>query len=168
MFIFVHFHTFIGEMFFVSCHSNPFKNIILSVIKFGLNCDDISKERSSSLKLWVAASDMIRFCMYLGGFGLSLRISSFTKYGKWSELLLIMIAEVIFAWSKCGNLQNIWSMKVQDRFELRVGRVIFGKKNYWYTSDRKIRHIFLFHLFAEDLYWNRRLSWHIYFPFGVC
>ena len=31
MFIFVHSHTFIGEMFFVSCHSNPFKNIILRI-----------------------------------------------------------------------------------------------------------------------------------------
>ena len=36
---------------------------------------------------------MIRFCMYLGRFGLSFRISSFTKHGKWSEMLLIMIAE---------------------------------------------------------------------------
>ena len=52
----------------------------------------------------------------------------FPKHGKWSEMLLIMIAEEIFAWSKCGNLQNIWSMRVQDRFELRVGRVIFGQK----------------------------------------
>ena len=71
---------------------------------------------------------MIRFCMYLGRFGLSFRILSFTTHGKWSEMLLIMIAEEIFAWSKCGNLQNIWSMRVQDRFLLRVGRVIFGKK----------------------------------------
>ena len=62
-------------MFFINCHSNPFKNIISgsgSVIQFGPSCDDISKERSSSLKLWVAASDMIRFCIYLGRFGLSL------------------------------------------------------------------------------------------------
>ena len=160
MFIFVHFHTFIGEMFFVSCHSNPFKNIIL-------NCDDISKERSSSLKLWVAASDMILFCMYLGRFGLSFRISSFTKHGKWYEMLLIMIAEEIFAWSKCGNLQNIWSMRVQDRFELRVGRVIFGKKLLVHIRSKNSSN-FSLHLFAEDLYWNRRLSWHIYFPFGVC
>ena len=41
-------------------------------------------------------------------FGLSFRISSFTMHGKWSEMLLIMIAEEIFVWSKCGNLQNIW------------------------------------------------------------
>ena len=54
MFIFVHFHTFIGEMFFISCHSHPFKisySGLGYVIKFGLNYDDISKERSSSLKL---------------------------------------------------------------------------------------------------------------------
>ena len=69
-------------------------------MKFGLNCDDISEERSSSLKLWVAASDIIRFCMYLGRFGLSFSILGFTMHGKWSEMLLIMIAEEIFAWSK--------------------------------------------------------------------
>ena len=50
-------------------------------------------------------------------------------HGEWSEMLLIMIAEEIFAWYKCGDLQNIWSMRVQDRFELRVGRLIFRKKN---------------------------------------
>ena len=88
----------------------------------------MSEERSSPLKLWVAASDMTRFCIYLGLFGLSLRISSFTRHGKWSEILLIIIDEEMFVWSKCGNLQNIWSMRVQDFFELRVGRVILGKK----------------------------------------
>ena len=31
MFMFVHFHTFIGEMFFESVQSNPFKNIILRI-----------------------------------------------------------------------------------------------------------------------------------------
>ena len=61
------------------------------------------------MKLWDFASDMIRFCMYLGRFGLSFRISSFIMHGKWSEMLLIMIAEEIFAWSKCGDLQNICS-----------------------------------------------------------
>ena len=34
----------------------------------------------------------------------------------------------MFVWSKCGDLQNIWSMRVPDFFELRVGRVILGKK----------------------------------------
>ena len=87
--------------------------------------------------------------------------------GKWSEMLLIMIAEEIFAWSRCGDLQTIWSMRVQDRFELRVGRVIFGKKLLVHVRS-KIRQIFLFHLFAEDLYLNLWLSWYIYFPFGVC
>ena len=88
----------------------------------------MSEERSSSLKLWVAASDMTRFCIYLGLFGLSFRISSFTRHGKWSEIVLIIIDEEMFVWSKCGDLQNIWSKKVQDFFELRVGRVILGKK----------------------------------------
>ena len=34
----------------------------------------------------------------------------------------------MFVLSKCGDLQNIWSMRVQDFFALRVGRVILGKK----------------------------------------
>ena len=87
----------------------------------------MSDERSSTLKLWVAASNMTRFCIYLGLFGLSLRISNFTRHGKWSEILLIIIDEEMFVWSKCGDLQNIWSMRIQDFFELRVGRVILGK-----------------------------------------
>ena len=94
-----------------------------SVIKFAFKCDDMSDERSSSLKLWVDASNMTRFCIYLGLFGLSLRISSFTRQEKWSEILLIIIDEEMFVWSKGGDLQNIWSMRVQDFFELRVGRV---------------------------------------------
>ena len=88
----------------------------------------MSDERSSSLKLWVAASDMTRFCIYVGLFGLALRISSFTRHGKWSEILLIIIDEEMFVWSKCGDLQNIWSMRVQDFSGLRVGRVILGKQ----------------------------------------
>ena len=88
----------------------------------------MSEERNSTLKLWVAASDMTRFCVNLGLLGLSLRISSFTRHGKWSEILLIIIDEEMFVWSKCYELQTIWSMRVQDFFELRVGRVILGKK----------------------------------------
>ena len=94
---------------------------------------------------------MIRFCMYLGRFGLSFRISSFTKHGKWSEMLLIMIAEEIFAWSKCGNLQNIWSMRVQDRFELRVWRFIFGKKIIGTNQIEKFVNFFSF-IYLQKIY----------------
>ena len=94
---------------------------------------------------------MIRFCMYLGRFGLSFRILSFTTHGKWSEMLLIMIAEEIFAWSKCGNLQNIWSMRVQDRFVLRVGRVIFGKKIIGTRQIQKFVKFFSF-IYLQRIY----------------
>ena len=55
-----------------------------------------------------------------------------------------------------------WEYKIALSCELEE---LFLEKKYWYTSDRKIRQIFVFHLFAEDLYWNRRLScvnygWH--------
>ena len=94
---------------------------------------------------------MIRFCMYLGHFGSSFRILSFTTHGKWSEMLLIMIAEEIFAWSKCGNLQNIWSMRVQDRFLLRVGRVIFGKKIIGTRQIEKFVKFFSF-IYLQKIY----------------
>ena len=112
----------------------------------------MSEERSSSLKLWVAASDMMHFSKYLGLFGLSLRIASFTRHGGDLKILLIIIDEEIFVWSKCGDLQNIWSMRVQDFFELRVG-VILGKK-YCHTSGRKIPQISLFHLFVKIIILN--------------
>ena len=78
---------------------------------------------------------------------------------------IIIIDEEMFVWSKCGNLQNIWSMRVQDFFELRVGRVILGKKLLVHIRSKNK---FLFNLFVKDLYWSHRLSQHIYFPFGVC
>ena len=156
MFIFVSFNTFIGEMSFVRVQINPLKisySGLGSVIKFVFKCEDMSEERSSSLKLWVAVSDMTRFCIYLGLCGLSLRISSFTNHGKWSEISLLIIDEEMFVWSKCGDLQNIWSMRAQYFFDLRVGRVILGKI-YWYPSDKKTHQISLFHLLIKYLYWN--------------
>ena len=154
MFMFVHCHTFIWEMCFVSVQSNPFKisySGLGSVIKFAFKCYDMSEERSFSLNLWVAASNMTRFCIYLGLFGLSLRISSFTRRGKWSEIVLIIIDEEMFVWSVCGDLQNIWSMRVQDLFKLRVGRVILGK-NIGTHQIEKTPKIFPLHSFVIDLF----------------
>ena len=96
--------------------------------------------------------------MYLSRFGLSFRISSFIMHGKWSEMLLIMIAEEIFVWSKCGNLQNIWSMKIigTHQIEKFVNIFSFSYLQKIYNEIADYRSILIFLLECVNNGWHFR------------
>ena len=122
------FINFFRKLFFANVHSDSLKmaySRFESVIKFTLECDDISIEMSSCRRLWIVVSDKSVFCVYFGSFLVChLKFRTSLNAGSCLEFYLIWLWRK-FKWFSCSDLQNIWSMRVKDRFELRVGRVIF-------------------------------------------